>query len=60
MNEGPFQTAVEAQKTGVIKEEYIVYRMRDGMFVRETSVRNHLSNNDYNDTSTVEPLVEMS
>jgi hypothetical protein len=60
MKEGPFQTAVEAQKTGVIKEEYIVYRKRDGMFVRETSVRNHLSNNDYNDTSTIEPLVEMS
>ncbi len=58
MNEGPFKFAVQAQKTGVIQEEYVVYRKRDGYLVRETTVRKHMAGGDYNDTSTIEPLTE--
>jgi len=58
MKEGPFKSTVEAQKDGVIKEEYIVYRKRDGILVKETSVRKHKLN-DYHDISTVEPLAEI-
>ena len=59
--EGPFVSAFEADTTGVIKQEFITYRMRDGMLVKETTSRKFQANgNDYHDVSTVEPLMEVN
>ena len=37
--EGPLLGAFEADTTGVVKQEFITYRKRDGMFVKETTSR---------------------
>ena len=58
MLEGPFKSAVEAEKLGILKEEYTIYKVRNSMLVRETHTRSH-KQSDYHDTSTVEPLVEV-
>lgn len=62
LKDGPFKDAVTAEKDGIVKEEYIVYRKRDGMFVKETYTRSHLYQDesiyDWHDTSSVEPLME--
>ena len=34
--EGPLVSAFEADVEGVVKQEFITYRKRDGMFVKET------------------------
>lgn len=58
MNEGPFAQAIKSDKTDVIKEEYTVYRKKDGYIVKESYARTHYRN-DFHDVSTVEPLVKM-
>ena len=57
--EGPLVNAFEADTTGVVKQEFITYRKRDGMFVKETTTRKFSSNGDWHDTSSVEPLMEV-
>lgn len=57
--DGPLVAAFEADVEGVIKQEFITYRVRDGMFVKETTTRKFSSNGDWHDTSSVEPLVEV-
>lgn len=63
LKEGPFKDAVEAEKEGIIKEVYTVYRKRDGMFVKETYSRRHQYQDesiyDWHDTSSIEPLLEV-
>ena len=51
--------AWRADVTGVVKQEFITYRKRDGMFVKETTTRRFMENGDWHDTSTSEPLVEV-
>ena len=58
--EGPLVSAFEADTTGVVKQEFITYRKRDGMLVKETTTRRFLTDGaDYHDVSSVEPLVEV-
>ena len=57
--DGPLVAAFEADIEGVIKQEFITYRVRDGMFVKETTTRKFSNNGDWHDTSSVEPLVEV-
>jgi hypothetical protein len=58
--EGPLVSAFEADTNGVIKQEFITYRTRDGMLVKETTSRKFQANGtDYHDVSTVEPLMEV-
>ena len=57
--EGPLVSAFEADVEGVVKQEFITYRKRDGMFVKETTTRRFMENGDWHDTSTSEPLVEV-
>ena len=58
--DGPLVSAFEADTDGVIKQEFITYRKRDGMLVKETKCRKFQGNGtDYHDTSSVEPLVEV-
>ena len=63
MKDGPFKNAVEAEKEGIIKEEYSVYRKRNGRLIKEVHIRDHKKMvddiYDYHDTSTVMPLVEI-
>tara|TARA_B100000035_G_C20949922_1_gene531509 strand:+ start:262 stop:456 length:195 start_codon:yes stop_codon:yes gene_type:complete len=58
--DGPLVSAFEADTQGVIKQEFITYRKRDGMLVKEITCRKFQGNGtDYHDTSSVEPLVEV-
>tara|TARA_B100000900_G_scaffold371027_1_gene349972 strand:- start:900 stop:1097 length:198 start_codon:yes stop_codon:yes gene_type:complete len=56
--EGPLVSAFEADTNGVIKQEFITYRVRDGMLVKETTTRK-FQGKDYHDVSSVEPLTEV-
>jgi len=55
--EGPFYAAFQGDTTGVIKQELVTYRIRDGVLVKETVQRNY-SENDYTDNFSVTPLAE--
>ena len=57
--EGPLVNAFDADIEGVVKQEFITYRKRDGMFVKETTSRRFGKNGDWHDTSSVEPLTEL-
>ena len=58
MTEGPFQSAFEADSTGVIRREITTYRMRDGIMVKETASRDYYKSGDYHDTQSTTPMVE--
>jgi len=57
--DGPLVSAFEADTTGVIKQEFVTYRIVDGMLRKETTTRKFRGNNDWHDCSTVEPLTEV-
>ena len=58
--DGPLVSAFESDVEGVIKQEFITYRVVDGMLRKETTVRQFTKNNtDWIDTSTVQPLAEV-
>ena len=55
--DGPLTSAFESDITDVIMQEFITYRKRDGMIVKETTNRKFNSDGtDYYDCSTVQPL----
>ena len=59
-NEGPLVSAFEQDTTGVIKQEFVTYRIKDGMLRKETTTRTFQSDGqDWIDTSSVVPLVEV-
>jgi len=55
---GPFKSAFEASTEGVIRQELITYRMRDGIMIKEVNVRKYTPN-DYIDSKDVIPLGEI-
>jgi hypothetical protein len=55
---GPFYTAFQGDNTGVIKQELITYRIRDGVLVKETVSRDY-SKTNYQDSISVIPLAEV-
>ena len=55
---GPFYAAFKGDNTGLIKQELVTYRIRDGVLVKET-VQRHYSKNDYTDNFSVTPLAEV-
>jgi len=55
--QGPFYAAFQGDTAGVIKQELITYRIRDGVLVKETVQRNY-SEDDYTDNFSVTPLAE--
>lgn len=58
---GPLISAFEAPVDGVIKQEFITYRVKDGMLRKEITTRTfHDNGKDWLDTSTVTPLVEVA
>ena len=56
--EGPFYEAFEGSKDGVIKQELITYKIKNGMLVIEKTQRSY-SGDDYQDTTSSTPLVEV-
>ena len=59
--DGPLVSAFESDPTGVIKQELVTYRIKDGMLRKETTTRKFNGNqSDWHDTSSVEPLVEVN
>ena len=59
MQSGPMKEYIERSKEGVIKAEYTTYTVKDGMLVKDTSIRQYRKNGDYNDSYHNEPLVEV-
>ena len=58
--EGPFVSAFESDATGVIKQELITYRVKDGMLRKEVTVRNfNTDQTDWHDSQSVDPIVEV-
>jgi hypothetical protein len=58
--EGPFTSAFESNIEGVVKQELITYRVKDGMLRKEVTTREFRDNGkDWNDTSTVSPLAKV-
>jgi hypothetical protein len=55
---GPFYTAFQGDNTGVIKQELVTYRIRDGVLVKETVSRDY-SKTNYQDSISVIPLAEV-
>lgn len=55
--DGPFVSAFESDTTGVVKQQLITYRIKDGMLRKETTTRQFSNSGDYHDSQTVEPLV---
>jgi hypothetical protein len=55
---GPFYTAFQGDSTGVIKQELVTYRIRDGVLIKETVCRDY-SKTNYQDSISVIPLAEV-
>ena len=58
MKEGPFYEAFEGSKDGVIKQELITYKIKNGMLVIEKT-QGEYSKDDYQDTVSSCPLAEV-
>ena len=59
MQSGPMKEHIERSKEGVIKEEYTTYTVKDGVLVKDTSIRQYHKNGDYTDSYHNEPLMEV-
>ena len=60
VQDGPMKEHIERSKEGVIKAEYTTYTIKDGVLVKDTSVRQYQKNGDYNDSYINEPLLTVS
>ena len=58
--DGPLVSAFESDPTGVIKQEFVTYRIKDGMLRKETTTRRFNSDQtDWLDSNTVDPIMEV-
>ena len=57
MKEGPLKQHIDKDTDGVVKAVFITYRKKNGMFVKEISTRQFMSDGDYNDSYIDEPLI---
>ena len=58
--DGPLVSAFNTDPEGVIKQELITYRIKDGMLRKETTTRRFsLDQTDWHDSSTVDPMLEI-
>ena len=59
--DGPFVSAFETDPEGVVKQELITYRIKDGMLRKETTSRKfNLDQTDWHDSMTVDPMFKIS
>ena len=58
--DGPFVSAFETDPQGVVKQELVTYRVKDGMLRKETTTRKFNSDQtDWHDSQTVDPMMEI-
>ena len=58
--DGPLVSAFESDPTGVIKQELVTYRIKDGMLRKETTTRKfNADQTDWHDSNTVDPMMEV-
>jgi hypothetical protein len=58
--DGPFVSAFETDPEGVIKQELVTYRVKNGMLRKETTTRKFNSDQtDWHDSQTVDPIMEI-
>jgi len=54
---GPLKSAFESDTTGVVMQELVTYRVRNGMLVKETTTRQFSDrDHDYYDSQSIQPL----
>jgi hypothetical protein len=59
--EGPFYAAFSGDTTGVIKQELVTYKIRDGMLIKESVHRDYSQKGtDYIDSYSSTPLGEIT
>ncbi len=59
--DGPLVSAFESDPTGVVKQELVTYRIKDGMLRKEVTTRKFNSDQtDWHDSNTVDPMVKIS
>ena len=60
MSDGPLKDAVKhlGDMKGVVKQEFITYRVKDGMLHKETVTRKFFDD-DYHDWTSSEPLLKV-
>lgn len=56
--QGPFYAAFKGDNNGVIKQELITYRIREGMLIKEI-VSRYYTKGDYQDSTLSMPLAEV-
>ncbi len=58
--DGPFVSAFETDPTGVVKQELITYRVKNGMLRKETTTRKFNGDQtDWHDSQSVDPMMEV-
>lgn len=58
--DGPFVSAFETDPTGVVKQELVTYRVKNGMLRKETTTRKfNKDQTDWHDSQTVDPMMEV-
>ena len=58
--DGPLVSAFESDPTGVVKQELVTYRIKDGMLRKEVTTRKFNSDQtDWHDSNTVDPMMEI-
>lgn len=58
--DGPLVSAFESDPVGVIKQELITYRVKNGMLRKEITTRKFNSDQtDWHDSNTVDPIMEI-
>ena len=58
MTDGPFKNAFEGDTEDVVRREIVTYRMRNGMMIKESAVRDYYKSGDYHDSQSSTPLAE--
>ena len=58
--DGPFVSAFETDPKGVIKQELITYRVKDGYLRKEVTSRKFNSDqSDWHDSQSIDPILEI-
>ena len=58
--DGPFVSAFETDSEGVIKQELVTYRVKNGMLRKETTSRKfNADQTDWHDSQSVDPMMEI-
>ena len=56
--DGPLVSAFESDPTGVVKQELVTYRIKDGMLRKEVTTRKFNSDQtDWHDSNSVDPMI---